>query len=169
MSLVITVHHSTHAKCTDIIHTYKRPLAATPSRSTLKARSSVITYPIRSPCHAHAPSWFPANPPTPLDSFRSALTRYQPFPTMTATPIPQLTMPPIGTPSAPFGIGRQPSAPVGISSYRFFYTSEIRGLGSYKGAVHELNLTPSPVPPSRPSATLRPSSLSVGPCRPTLG
>ncbi|KIK10465.1 hypothetical protein PISMIDRAFT_20375 [Pisolithus microcarpus 441] len=33
---------------------------------------------------------------------------------MTATPIPQPTMPPIGTPSAPFGISRQPSAPVGI-------------------------------------------------------
>ncbi|KAI6011456.1 hypothetical protein PISMIDRAFT_13364 [Pisolithus microcarpus 441] len=55
------------------------------------------------------------------------------------------------------------------ASYQLFYTSEIRGLGSYKGAAHELNPMPSPVPPSRPSATLQPLLLSVGPCRPTLG
>ncbi|KIK14657.1 hypothetical protein PISMIDRAFT_17132 [Pisolithus microcarpus 441] len=66
----------------------------------------------------------------------------------------------------PTYLGRVPHL---LASYRLFYTSEIQGLGSYKGAAHELNPTPSPVPPSRPSATLQPSSLSVSLCRPTLG
>ncbi|KAI6012867.1 hypothetical protein BKA83DRAFT_4130679 [Pisolithus microcarpus] len=109
------------------------------------------------PCHAHAPSWFPANPPTPLGPFRSAPTCYRPFPTMTATPIPQPTMPPIGTPSAPFGIGWQPSAPIGICrSFHVTTTSRPRQLPEAKFLSTNITLV-------HPSAVLdRPPLKFVG-------
>ncbi|KIK14473.1 hypothetical protein PISMIDRAFT_17272 [Pisolithus microcarpus 441] len=58
-----------------------------------------------------------------------------------------------------------------VPQYEYHLSSPLCGPrpASPKGAAHELNPTPSPVPLSRPLATLRPLSLSVGPCRPTLG
>ncbi|KAI6159407.1 hypothetical protein EDD17DRAFT_1762459 [Pisolithus thermaeus] len=54
-------------------------------------------------------------------------------------------------------------------SPRLSSLSEIQGLGSYKGAAHELNPMPSPEPLSRLSANLRPTSLFVGLRRSSIG